>query len=665
MLPAVLAVACLSASAGNAGAQGSTASDRAALQALYNVAGGDRWEHGTNWLTDAPLRDWYGIETGASGRVTIVSLAGNGLAGRIPSELGQLGRLEELWLTGNALSGEIPPELGNLVNLEVLSLAANRLSGSIPAALGTLTSLEQLNLNDNALSGSIPTTLGNLSNLVDLSLDDNLLTNGIPASLGNLHGLKWLDFTRNALTGDIPADLGRLSNLSRSWLGDNALNGPIPPGLGSLGSLAELSLAGNALAGAVPDALGNLISLESLYLNDNATLSGPVPLRLMFLAHLESVDIRNTALCAPEDVAFRTWAATIDFQGCSDPDGGGGGGGGGGGSRVRAAFEFPAYTAIEGEPGTPVTVMLSAAPGRTVTIPLTSTPASGATAADYTVEPAEVTFSSRATEALVMVTAVDDAHGDDGESVVIGLGGLPARVSVGDQAVATVTLRDNNVTASFARPVYAVAEGGPSVPVTVRLSAPPGREVAIPLTTDAGGGTTAADHAGVPASVTFGSSDAEQTFNVTASADAEDDDGETIVVGFGPLPPEMIAGNPSTATVAIADAGGPRFADELSAGGTVRAVHLMELRLRAAALRLALGLEPFRWTDGIIEPGVTPIRASHLTELRTAVGEAYDIAGQTRPPYIEGPVRVGVTSVRAAHFLELRSAILVLERPGR
>ena len=48
-------------------------------------------------------------------------------------------------------------------------------------------------------------------------------------------------------------------------------------------------------------------------------LTGPLPLRLMFLAHLVSVDIRNTQLCGPDDTAFRTWAATIDFQGCGGP----------------------------------------------------------------------------------------------------------------------------------------------------------------------------------------------------------------------------------------------------------------------------------------------------------------------------------------------------------
>ena len=267
----LLTVAFLCAWPGSAGAQGSVAGDRAVLTTLYNNTGGSDWDHGTNWLTDAPLRDWYGIETDASGRVAVVSLTRNGLTGEVPSDLGDLDRLEELWLTANDLSGEIPPELGGLANLEVLSLAVNRLAGSIPTALGNLNTLEQLNLNDNRLSGSIRTELENLSRLVDFSLSGNALSDSIPTGLGDLNGLKWLTLGRNDLTG------------------------------------------------AVPGELVSLLSLESLYLNDNRALSGSLPVGLMFLPNLGSVDIRNTGLCAPEDGPFRTWAATIDFRGCGTP----------------------------------------------------------------------------------------------------------------------------------------------------------------------------------------------------------------------------------------------------------------------------------------------------------------------------------------------------------
>ncbi len=98
---------------------------RAALGALYEATDGPNWVNNGNWLTDAPLGEWYGVSTDALGRVRIVDLGQNNLRGPIPPELGDLGSLEWLWLWGNELMGPIPPELGNLASLERLSLWRN------------------------------------------------------------------------------------------------------------------------------------------------------------------------------------------------------------------------------------------------------------------------------------------------------------------------------------------------------------------------------------------------------------------------------------------------------------------------------------------------------------------------------------------------------------
>ena len=73
--------------------------DRAARVALYQATDGPNWTNSDNWLTDAPLGDWYGVQTsGTSGSGRVVSLV----------------------LDDNALAGPIPPELGNLTRLELL-----------------------------------------------------------------------------------------------------------------------------------------------------------------------------------------------------------------------------------------------------------------------------------------------------------------------------------------------------------------------------------------------------------------------------------------------------------------------------------------------------------------------------------------------------------------
>ena len=74
---------------------GSVSGDRAALVALYNATDGPNWNDNTNWLTDAPLGEWYGVETDTSGRVVTLDLAG---------------RVEQGVRILHGLSGPIPPE---------------------------------------------------------------------------------------------------------------------------------------------------------------------------------------------------------------------------------------------------------------------------------------------------------------------------------------------------------------------------------------------------------------------------------------------------------------------------------------------------------------------------------------------------------------------------
>ena len=258
-------------------------------------------------------------ELGGLTSLLVLDLARNNLSGEIPAALGGLTSLWSLFLWGNKLSGEIPAALGDLTNLFDLDLAQNDLSGEIPAALGDLTNLETLYLNQNGLSGEIPAALG-LTNLLKLNLSQNGLSGEIPAALGDLTNLQILDLSQNGLSGEIPDELGDLTNLQRLYLNGNALDGSIPTELGGLTSLQQLSLSENGLTGAIPTELADLTNLQELYLNGNADLTGPLPLDLMNLNDLTTVWIQNTGLCAPEDAAFRAWAAAIaDFKGCGGP----------------------------------------------------------------------------------------------------------------------------------------------------------------------------------------------------------------------------------------------------------------------------------------------------------------------------------------------------------
>ena len=273
--------------------------DRAALVALYEATDGPNWVSNEGWLTDAPIEDWFGVDTDGFGRVLALNLGG------------QWDSERREWIP-HGLQGSVPAEIGSLTNLGYLSLNHNALTGPIPAELGNLSNLGSLYLWDNALTGPIPTELGSLSNLESLRLDNNALTGPIPTELGSLTALRYLFLGRNELTGPVPTELGNLSNLESLYLWDNALTGPIPTELGSLTALRYLFLGGNELTGPVPTELGNLSNLEILVPEDNA-LTGPLPRSLLQLVNLRLLSLRgNDGLCPPRTAEFAAWIEGIE-----------------------------------------------------------------------------------------------------------------------------------------------------------------------------------------------------------------------------------------------------------------------------------------------------------------------------------------------------------------
>ena len=361
-MAALAAVSFWAAFPAEAAAQGSVASDRAALEALYDATGGPGWTDDTNWKTSAPLGEWHGVSVDADGRVTGLELQDNGLTGPMPPALANLARLQWLYLGRNALTGPVPAWLGNLVELRSLSLSSNALTGPIPGGLGNLVDLRWLQLGWNALTGPVPAWLGNLVELRSLGLGGNHLTGPIPGGLANLVNLEWLYLGWNELTGPVPAWLGNLVELRSLGLGGNHLTGTIPGGLANLVNLESLNLGDNALTGSLPGRLGSLVELKELYLHDsgltgpipgelgnlanleslnlggntltgpipgelgslanlldltlrNNLLSGPLPERLTRLSRLRTLDVEGTEACAPHHSAFQAWLAGIDFSG--------------------------------------------------------------------------------------------------------------------------------------------------------------------------------------------------------------------------------------------------------------------------------------------------------------------------------------------------------------
>ena len=344
--------------------------DRDALVALYNATDGASWLDNTNWLSDKPLDDWYGVDTDQDQNVSRILLQNNNLHGTIPAELGNLANPKIVRLNGNRLTGPIASELGNLTSLTNLNLWFNLLSGEVPAELGKLTNLTTLDLDKNHLTGTLPQSLTALTEVNYFAYRGRGSSQG-PCAPYDYHFLQWLEGL-NSYRGEVcePASDREVLILfyhatngdnwinKRNWLSDrpinqwrgvetnddgrvtsvsliyNRLTGTIPSRLSDLDELINLDLASTSLTGEIPSELGNLTKLQKLRLNENNLtgeipselgnidslgwldlwsndFSGRLPESLTNLENLNTFRFQDTGLCAPLDTDFQTWLGTV------------------------------------------------------------------------------------------------------------------------------------------------------------------------------------------------------------------------------------------------------------------------------------------------------------------------------------------------------------------
>jgi len=334
------------------------AADVTVLKSLYELSGGSAWTASDGWRGDGAVEEWHGVSADSLGRVRMLDLSRNGLAGRLPRSLGELAHMTEFRIADNTdLSGRLPFSLARL-SLRVLDYAGTDLcvpgGASFQAWLNAISShtgtgvecpplsdrevleaffhstggpdwtnnenwltdaplggwhgvgvegqqaVARLEMTENNLKGTIPPELGDLSSLIYLKIwGNNELTGTIPPELGNLRNLTSLFLFRNSLTGTIPPALGNLANLQVLWLGNNSLIGPIPAELGKLAHLDELVLQNNTLTGAMPAELGNLSKLTHLWAANAGDLSGGIPPEIGALGSLELLSLSKNNLDGP------------------------------------------------------------------------------------------------------------------------------------------------------------------------------------------------------------------------------------------------------------------------------------------------------------------------------------------------------------------------------
>ena len=143
--------------------QNQTDIERDMLIDFYNAAGGDGWYCNTNWCSEKPLNEWYGVEISPEGLVQGLYLDRNNLTGSLEEVLSTLYDLEGfLYLDlrcNYELSGEIPKSISRFGYLNHLILSQCGLKGSIPSEMGEIEGLYVLDLSNCGLEGDIPKSL--------------------------------------------------------------------------------------------------------------------------------------------------------------------------------------------------------------------------------------------------------------------------------------------------------------------------------------------------------------------------------------------------------------------------------------------------------------------------------------------------------------------------
>jgi Leucine-rich repeat (LRR) protein len=296
-----------------------------------------------------------GVTCSSAGRVTTIDLAGQGLAGTLPSSFSNLTALESLLLQGNALSGAVPPlRSPALTNLSLEGNAFTSLPGDFLRAMPALRSLSMDDLplpswpfpngifgahslhtfsaTNTNLTGAFPAAalVANLTSLTTLRLSHNNLTGVIPASLGKMAMLTNISLSYNHFQGPIPVfasvvavddvvagngfcldkpgpcdaqvstllqvaeGFGYPLHLARSWTGNDPCNGWVGV-ICDMTDVEILGLTSYNLSGTISPAIANLKGLRKLDLANNS-LTGEIPEALAALPNLSLVDVRGNRL---------------------------------------------------------------------------------------------------------------------------------------------------------------------------------------------------------------------------------------------------------------------------------------------------------------------------------------------------------------------------------
>ena len=489
-------------------------------------------------ITAVKSGDFHGL----SG-MTILWLDRNSLSA-LPSDIFEgLSSLESLYLGFNDIDSLHTGVFDGLSSLEFLTVSNNELSSLPSDVFGGLSKLERLNLGDNKLSSLPSDVFDGVPNLKLLSLNDNKLStlpNGVFGDLTDLEDLYINQNRLSAIPGGIFNDLSSLHVLFAFENNISSLSSGSFLGLSSLRTLniednpgapfvltADLERRGSdsvvvKVDEAVPfgtnitlSAQNGTLSSSTLNIAGGSTTSGAMTVTPEQTDARVTVSVNAVSFTgSPYHSGIQTNMGdslelvfgTPPLDPISVPT-------------VEVSFGAAAYRVAEGASGTTVVVTLDDDPARTVVVSITTTNENGASGADYSGVPNNITFNSGETSKSFTFIATDDSTIDGGESVKLGFGTLPAGVTEGTPNETTISITDNDVAGVTVDPTTVTVTEGGTATYSMKLNTQPAGTVTITIVDPNDSTNVTAD----PASLTFDSSSWNTAQNVTVSAGQDSD----------------------------------------------------------------------------------------------------------------------------------------------
>jgi hypothetical protein len=225
-------------------------------------------------------------------------------------------------------------------------------------------------------------------------------------------------------------------------------------------------------------------------------------------------------------------------------------------------FSSLTYNAAEGQSSVGVTAVLSASPTQTVTVNYATSNGTALAGTDYGATSGVLTFGPGQVSTTFMIPILDDNQIGESSPETVNLAlSNPNGATLGTPSTATLNITEDNdtpPTVEFSSSTFNAGELQSPAMVSVTLSAPATQTVTVNYATSNGTALAGTDYTTTNGTLFFATGQTSATFPVPILDDklANESSPETVNLTLS-NPSGAILGNPSTATLQIAEDNGP------------------------------------------------------------------------------------------------------------